>query len=238
MALAMTSGSRDASPAGSNRLFDALDTILQERLDSIDMTTARSQPLLLAEVREAILMEARGSAMLSRCLRAMWYDVDACVALTMDDHDVARSRRALRDYLERVGVETLQAGEIAAAQSQEANPAPVEDPVSGLVELMLSDRVANTLFRRLSQRAAEPVLADLLERISIHKQRRIRRVAHLVIRRMAERQDDGETTETEVGGSLQRTGWTPASRSESKRNWWNDPDPGDGFLSRPRPPVV
>ncbi len=152
---------------------------------------AGHEPQLLAQVRDALVLDARASGKLSRCLRAMWYDVNACMTLTADDYEMAKPRHALRQYLEKEGFDARQqARELAAARQETGDDEEAIDPVGGLVELMLSDRQADALMRHLATRVEEPLLRELLLKLAVHRQRRIRRIAHLVVRRMSGRDEE------------------------------------------------
>jgi hypothetical protein len=156
------------------------------RWTDIDPRLARSQPRLLAELRDAVLIELWQSARTSRFLRFVWDDVSACVTLTLDDFEGVRYARALLDYLDGIGYEpAIAPGEVAAARSATAiDSVETMDPIEGLLELMLSDRLAHAFFRDIATRVAEPVLADLLELIAVHKLRRVRHAARLIARRL------------------------------------------------------
>jgi hypothetical protein len=159
------------------------------RWDRIDVARARTRPDLLARIRDAALIESFHPVNLAALVRRCWDDVDAGAVFSLEMYEGFRHFHALRTYLDAVAWEpALTDADIAAAREAAVAapvPAPGEDPVPALVEFMLSEHLAIYFFRRLAEQSPEPVLADLLRRISADEVRHARSAADLIARRIA-----------------------------------------------------
>jgi hypothetical protein len=157
------------------------------RWDAIDAQVALHQPDILHALRDAALIESFHPVNLGRLIRLVWDDVDACVAFSLEMYEGFKHFHALRLYLEAVGWEpAITEAEIVsvreAAMRTEVAP---ESLLERLVEFMLSEHLAYYFFRRLGERSAEPVLAELLGRIAADEVRHAQSASDLIAKRIA-----------------------------------------------------
>jgi hypothetical protein len=153
----------------------------------IDRALACSQPELLAQLRDAALIESFHPVNLARLMRATWDDVDAGVCFSLEAYEGFRHFHALRLYLEAIRYEPRitdeelvgirEAGALAQVESDEL--------IDRLVEFMLSEHLASYFFRRLSEQSAEPVLRHLLALIAADEVRHAQSASDLVAKRIA-----------------------------------------------------
>lgn len=153
---------------------------------NIDRTRAYARPEILAALRDAALIESYHPVNLSRLLRAMWDDVDACVVLSLELYEGFKHFHALRSYLEAVGYEPaitdLELVDIRRAQAHiELRPGEI---VERLVEFMLSEHLAHYFFRRLGEQAEDPVLSDMLSLIAADEVRHAQSASDLIAARI------------------------------------------------------
>lgn len=157
--------------------------------DDVDPTLARAQPDVLAALREAALIESFHPVHLEGLLAATWDDVDAGVALSLELYEGFKHFHALRSYLDVVGHDPAITDEELVELRRAARVRDDDDRarhvVERLVEFMLSEHLAYYFFRRLGERAAEPVLARLLALIAADEVRHAQSASDLVARRLA-----------------------------------------------------
>lgn len=155
------------------------------RWADVDLAAARRHPDILAALRDACLIESYHPANLGAILPLVVEDVDACAVLALELHEGFRHFHALRTYLELVGWEpAVTDAEIAAAR-RAPDPQAGMPLVERLVEFMLSEHLAVYFFRRLAERAEDPVLVDLLSRISADEVRHAQSASDLLARHIA-----------------------------------------------------
>ncbi|HSJ23409.1 MAG TPA: hypothetical protein VK929_01915 [Longimicrobiales bacterium] len=154
---------------------------------AIDSRRALTQPELLAQVRDAALIESFHPVNLARLMRATWDDIDAGVCLSLEAYEGFKHFHALRLYLDAVGYrpaitdsELVQIREAGAVREIAAS-----EVIERLVEFMLSEHLAAYFFRRLSQQAAEPVLRKLLKLIAADEVRHAQSASDLLAKRIA-----------------------------------------------------
>lgn len=155
--------------------------------NQIDAQIALGQPGLLAQLRDAALIESFHPVNLARLMRACWDDVDAGVCLSLEAYEGFKHFHVLRRYLDAVGHEpriTDQELVDLRRGSEDVEIAP-EKLIEALVELMLSEHLAAYFFRRLSVQAAEPVLAGVLARIAADEVRHAQSASDLIAKRIA-----------------------------------------------------
>jgi hypothetical protein len=157
------------------------------RWADIDRARAHSQPETLAALRDAAIIESYHPINLARLLRLTADDVDAGVAFSLELYEGFKHFHALRAYLDIVGYEPAITNETLLAARRGA---PQDEPDSGeliarLVNFMLSEHLASYFFRRLGERAAEPVLAELLALIAADEVRHAQSASDLIARRIA-----------------------------------------------------
>lgn len=156
--------------------------------ESIDRGRALARPEVLAQIRDAALIEAFHPVNLPRLMRAAWDDVDACAALSIEAYEGFRHFHALRTYLDLVGYSpAITDDEIVECRRSGAG-SDIEPGglLEHLVEFMLSEHLAHYFFRRLGEQSEEPVLTDLLRRIAADEVRHAQSAADLIAKRIAE----------------------------------------------------
>jgi hypothetical protein len=152
------------------------------RWRDVDVAAARRQPDVLAALRDAALIESFHPANLGALLPHVLDDVDACVALSLEMYEGFKHFHSLRRYLEIVGHEpAITDEEIVAARLRPADDMPL---VERLVEFMLSEHLASYFFRRLGERAEDPVLAELLTLIAADEVRHAQSAFDLLAKRI------------------------------------------------------
>ena len=157
------------------------------RWDLIDGPLARTQPAILAGLRDAALIEAFHPVNLARLLKLAWDDVDASAVFSMELFEGFKHFLVLRRYLDAVGyAPAITDDEIVAMRragaAVEAQPVEL---VERLVEFMLSEHLAAYYFRRSAQQAREPVLARLLRLLAADEVRHAQNAADLLAKRIA-----------------------------------------------------
>lgn len=154
--------------------------------DEIDAEQALGQPELLAQLRDAALIESFHPVNLARLMRACWDDIDAGVCLSLEAFEGFKHFHVLRRYLDVVGYEpVITDDELVRIRrgSQDVSIAQ-EGLIHALVEFMLSEHLAAYFFRRLSRAAVEPVLADVLKRIAADEVRHAQSASDLIAKRI------------------------------------------------------
>ena len=157
------------------------------RWDDIDRALAVTDRELLAQLRDAALIEAYHPVHLQRLLAETWDDVDAGVVVSLELYEGFKHFHALRTYLDVVGyAPALTDGDIVAMRraARQADSGPY-DLVERLVEFMLSEHLASYFFRRLAERTEEPMLAGLLSLIAADEVRHAQNASDLLAKRIA-----------------------------------------------------
>ncbi|MEO8577103.1 MAG: hypothetical protein ABI556_10400 [Gemmatimonadales bacterium] len=154
---------------------------------NIDRARAYARPEILVALRDAALIESYHPVNLSRLLKVMWDDVDACVVLSLELYEGFKHFHALRSFLEAIDFEPAitdeELVEIRRAQSGvEVSPSEI---IERLVEFMLSEHLAHYFFRRLGERAEDTVLADMLSMIAADEVRHAQSASDLIAARIA-----------------------------------------------------
>lgn len=158
------------------------------RWDAIRPDLALTQPDVLAALRTAALIESYHPVHLGQLMRCMQRDVDACVVFALELYEGFKHFHVLRAYLDAVGCEPAitDAELIAIRVAAEREPAITDDTlVEALVEFMLSEHLASYFFRRLGERAADPVLAELLVFVAADEIRHAQSASDLLAARIA-----------------------------------------------------
>ena len=154
---------------------------------AVDRDRSLAQPDILLALRDATLIESFHPVNLARFLRVLWDDVDGCAAVGLEMHEGFKHFHALRMYLDIVRFEPAITDEELvdlrrAAVDRDFAPNEV---VEHLVEFMLSEHLAAYFFRRLAERAAEPVLAQLLRYIAADEVRHAQSASDLIAKRLS-----------------------------------------------------
>jgi rubrerythrin len=153
---------------------------------AIDRTLAYADADLLAQLREAALIESFHPVNLARLMRATWDDVDAGVCLSLEAFEGFKHFHALRRYLEAIDYSpAITNAELIALREPSAFVQIAEDElIERLVEFMLSEHLAAYFFRRLAERAQEPQLARLLTLIAADEVRHAQSASDLIAKRI------------------------------------------------------
>ncbi|MGH7619816.1 MAG: hypothetical protein ACREPM_21595 [Gemmatimonadaceae bacterium] len=156
---------------------------------AIDAAVALEQPDILAKLRDAALIESFHPVNLSRLIRLTWDDVDAGVVFSLEMFEGFKHFHALRTYLDAVEYEpAITDEELRAIRSRaERGDLDASDPMTPLVEFMLSEHLAAYFFRRLGEQAHEPQLAMLLDYIAADEVRHAQSASDLIAKRIAAR---------------------------------------------------
>ncbi len=158
------------------------------RWNDIDPALSYRRPVILAQIRDAALIESFHPVNLAQLLTIAWDDVDACIAFSLEGYEGFKHFHALRRYLDLIGYDPpITDEEIVEIRRSSATG---EQPDAGelierLVEFMLSEHLASYFFRRLSQRTAEPVLAEMLRLIALDEVRHAQSASDLIASRIA-----------------------------------------------------
>ncbi|CAN5704933.1 hypothetical protein BH23GEM9_BH23GEM9_17050 [soil metagenome] len=154
---------------------------------AIDAELALSQPELLAQLRDAALIESFHPVNLARLMRATWDDIDAGVCLSLEAFEGFKHFHSLRRYLEHVGHEPrITDDELVRIREGGAFvEIGTDEVVERLVEFMLSEHLAAYFFRRLGEQSVEPVMKRLLGLIAADEVRHAQSASDLIAKRIA-----------------------------------------------------
>ncbi|HUF66852.1 MAG TPA: hypothetical protein VMM17_12830 [Gemmatimonadaceae bacterium] len=189
------------------------------RWGDIDIHRARRQPELLRAVRSATRELAVRSAGTARMMVMAINDVHSCAALTLDLYDGLKHFHALRTYLDTVEfTPALSDEELAGVHNVQAEGGfQLEDCTSALTASLLTQHVASLLFRHLSTRAEEPVLAELLSFIAADEARHGQILSDLIALRIQNDPASGARALTQAE-RLQAAAKESGESHESGRN--------------------
>jgi hypothetical protein len=153
---------------------------------SIDRGLAYRHPDILAALRDAALIESYHPVNLSRLMKVMWDDIDACVVFSLELYEGFKHFHALRWYLDTIGYQPrITEAELVELRREQADVAVDESEIiERLVEFMLSEHLAHYFFRRLGEQSTEPVLAGLLSKISSDEARHAQSASDLIAKRI------------------------------------------------------
>ena len=156
------------------------------RWNEIDAALAHRCPEVLAQMRDAALIESFHPVNLAQLFRMAWDDVDACAVFSLEAYEGFKHFHALRTYLDHVGFEpAITDEEIVAIRATAAGvEVRSEELIEHLVEFMLSEHLAVYFFRRLAEQALDPVLVELLRMISTDEVRHAQSASDLIARRI------------------------------------------------------
>ena len=131
----------------------------------IDRNIALGELEILAQLRDAALIEGYLPTFAPRLMLLLWDDVDATAILSLELYEGLKHYTALRRYLDTVGVEATRVSEksLVAAREKTGGITYRRDKIiTYLTHFMCSELFAAHFFRRLAKRTSEPVLAELL----------------------------------------------------------------------------
>ncbi|HJU67927.1 MAG TPA: hypothetical protein VJ650_06720 [Gemmatimonadaceae bacterium] len=154
---------------------------------AVDRSRALAQPDILGALRDAALIESFHPVNLARFLRILWDDVDGCAAVGLEMYEGFKHFHALRMYLDIVRFEPMITDEelVELRRAAIARDFAPNEVIEHLVEFMLSEHLAAYFFRRLAERADEPVLAGLLRYIAADEVRHAQSASDLIAKRLA-----------------------------------------------------
>lgn len=157
------------------------------RWTAADPGRAHTRPDILAQLRDAALIESFHPVNLARLLRLTWDDPDASVVFSLELYEGFKHFHALRTYLDVVGYRpAITDAEIVRIREEAvALEVPPAELIPRLVEFMLSEHLAYYFFRRLAEQAPEPVLAGLLHLIAADEVRHAQSASDLIAKRIA-----------------------------------------------------
>jgi hypothetical protein len=156
------------------------------RWGDVDAARALTRPDLLAQLRDAALIESFHPVHLGWMLDDLWDDVEGCVAVSLELYEGFKHFHALRAYLDAVGYEPrITDGEIVAAREGARRAGPSGTLVERLVEFMLSEHLASYFFRRVGEQAPDAVLAELLTFVAADEVRHAQAASDLLASRIA-----------------------------------------------------
>ena len=155
---------------------------------AIDADLAYRTPTVLRAVRDAVLVESFHPVNLARLMRATWDDIDAGVCFSLEAYEGFKHFHSLRRYLETIEYEPAVTDEELVQLRSSGALTQIADGelIDRLVEFMLSEHLAAYFFRRLSEQALEPNLAELLAVIAADEVRHAQSASDLIAKRIAE----------------------------------------------------
>jgi hypothetical protein len=156
------------------------------RWSDIDVRRAYARPRLLAQLREAALIESYHPLHLAWMLGDVWDDVDAGVAVSFELYEGFKHFHSLRTYLELIGYEPeITDEEILGIRTKARAVGPQGTLVERLVEFMLSEHLASYFFRRVGEQVEDAVLSELLAFIAADEVRHAQAASDLLAARIA-----------------------------------------------------
>jgi len=156
------------------------------RWAAVDPVRAHTRPDLLAQLRDAALIESYHPVHLGWMLHDTWDDVDAGVAISLELYEGFKHFHSLRTYLEAVGFEpAIGDEELVRIRTAARAVGPRGTLIERLVEFMLSEHLASYFFRRVGEQAPDPVLAELLAFIAADEVRHAQAASDLLAARIA-----------------------------------------------------
>ncbi len=156
------------------------------RWDDVDAERAHTRPDLLAQLRDAALIESFHPVHLGWLLAELWDDVDGGVAVSLELYEGFKHFHALRTDLDAVAYEpAITDAEIVAIRETGRRAGPRGTLVERLVEFMLSEHLASYFFRRVGEQAPDPVLAELLALVAADEVRHAQAASDLIAARIA-----------------------------------------------------
>lgn len=157
------------------------------RWDAIDRDRAWARPAILAQLRDAALIESFHPVNLARMLRLTWNDPDASVVFSLELFEGFKHFHVLRRYLDAVDYEPAITDDdvVSIRQGAVAVEVGADELIPRLVGFMLSEHLATYFFRRLSEQVEERVLMELLTLIAADEIRHAQSASDLIAKRIA-----------------------------------------------------
>lgn len=137
--------------------------------DRIDRAAAEKETHLHQALHDAALIEGYLPVYAGRLLQLLSDDVDATAVLSLELFEGLRHYTALKRYLALVGFQTAADADagLAKARTRTVNAQYTADTLpEHLTHFMGSELFASYFFLRMAEQSREPVLSDLLRRMS------------------------------------------------------------------------
>lgn len=174
----------EAHLASAERAAWPLETTIP--WDDIDVAAAGRERHILSALHDAALIEGYLPVFAPRLMQLLWDDLDATAVLSLELYEGLRHYTALKRYLDAVGYEPAVVSEerMVAARDRALAGRRDDDLITQLTNFACSELFAAYFFLRLSRETKEPVLAELLERISRDEFRHAAAGADLLAKRV------------------------------------------------------
>lgn len=156
------------------------------RWADVSAERAHARLELLAQLRDAALIESYHPVHLGWMLDDLWDDVDGGAAVAFEMYEGFKHFHALRTYLELVGyTPAITDAEIVGIRERARRVGPQGTLVERLVEFMLSEHLASYFFRRVGEQVQDQPLAELLSLIAADEVRHAQAASDLIAARIA-----------------------------------------------------
>lgn len=152
--------------AAAERAFWRLEDI---RWQEIDREAASTEIHIHKALHDAALIEGYLPVYASHLMHLLWEDVDATAVLSLELFEGLRHYTALKHYLDAVGFQASADADtgLAAARGRARDLRRGGDDIAEhLTHFMGSEFFAAHFFHRFADETREPVLSDLLRRMS------------------------------------------------------------------------
>jgi hypothetical protein len=137
--------------------------------DRIDRDVSRTERRIHQALHDAALIEGYLPVYAGRLLQLLWDDVDATAVLSVELFEGLRHYTALKRYLDLVGFQAAADADVGLARAR-ARTVDAEYTAANVTEhlthFMGSELFAAYFFLRIAEETREPVLSDLLRRMS------------------------------------------------------------------------
>lgn len=131
----------------------------------IDKKKALVTPRVLDLIREACLIESYFGTYTAKMMELFWYDVKATSAYTIEAFEAYTHYYSLRRYLDTVGYRPIKDEEVVELREKDKNKIH-NDEIKELVNFMATEHFAANFFGDLADLTEEPVLKQMLTRMS------------------------------------------------------------------------
>jgi rubrerythrin len=143
-----------------NKIFDK-----RYNWHDIDKEKALSTPRVLDLIREACLIESYFGTYTAKMMDLFWYDVQATSAYTIEAFEAYTHYYSLRRYLDTVGYRPIKDEEVVALKEKDKNKIH-DNEIKELVNFMATEHFAANFFKDLANLTEEPVLKQMLAKMS------------------------------------------------------------------------
>ena len=133
--------------------------------DHIDVAVVRAEPEVLKLIHEACLIESYFAVYTGKMMQLFWYDIEATSIFTLEAFEAYTHYYILRKYLDVVGEQVVIDEEIIELRKKDLKTV-YDNEVRELVNFMMTEHFAAHYFIDLSAKTQEPVLKEILARLS------------------------------------------------------------------------